>query len=170
MEKVGVWWVRLLTSDTRLSQTLLFYDSTKQWWMKIWRANNVFKLAKMYRVSSTSCIYWLRYSTPSSSGLLVKQVCFKRPIIMSIQYPLNSSNSKSTSLIHWSCTCLENKLNPLQKLKKENDWDFSIQKLHVWSFGDREGGTRIFKLFVYVGKVMDHLSVTFYFDSHIKKI
>lgn len=30
--------------------------------------------------------------------------------------------------------------------------------------GDRESGImRIFKLFVYVGKVMDHLSVTFYF-------
>lgn len=36
----------------------------------------------------------------------------------------------------------------------------------VW--GDRESG-RIFKLFVYVGKVTDHLSVTFYFGFSDKE-
>lgn len=38
----------------------------------------------------------------------------------------------------------------------------------VW--GVRESGImRIFKLFVYVGKVMDHLSVTFYFGFSDKE-
>lgn len=46
----------------------------KQWWMTIWRANNVFKLEKMYRLSSTSCIYRLRYSSSGSSV----EVCLKR--------------------------------------------------------------------------------------------
>lgn len=52
-EKVGVWSVRL-SWDTN---NLWF---KKQWWMTKWRANNVFQLVKMYRLSSTSCKYWLK--------------------------------------------------------------------------------------------------------------
>ena len=83
LENVGVWRVRPLAPDTRLSWTLIIIIIiltiwfTKQWWMTIWRANNVFKQVKMYRLSSTSCIYWLRCSTPSSSGSLVKQSLFE---------------------------------------------------------------------------------------------
>lgn len=57
--RICVWSVRPLTSDTGLSQTLLLNDlqSHDEW--QVWGANDVFKLVKMYRLSSTSCIYRL---------------------------------------------------------------------------------------------------------------
>lgn len=71
-EKVGVRSVTSATCDARLS-LLLF---AMQWWMRRRRANNVFKPVRcvcIYRLSSTSCIYWLGCSFLSSSGSLVKQ-------------------------------------------------------------------------------------------------
>lgn len=44
------------------------------------------------------------------------------------------------------------------------------RKLHIWSLGGGKSGIRrISKLFVYVGKVIDHLSVTFYFGFSDKE-
>lgn len=113
LEKVGVRSVR--TSD-RWCQTIIdviinmIYEAVMN--DEDEEQTNVFKLVKMYRLSSTSCKYWLRYST--QSRLLVQRV-------VQISMTVRSSNSESASLIHWSCTHLEIKSNLLQKKKKNKE-------------------------------------------------
>lgn len=109
--------------QTIITDTLLLYDlqSSDEWQYE--ERNYVFKLAKMYRLSSTSCIY-----TDSDIPLGPARVQFSKfqegllylsiPPHIKKKASLQSSRSKSASLIHWSCTHLEVKSNLLQKNKK----------------------------------------------------